>query len=303
MSNKPAEFVGTSFKLGYRFQSYWTDSMAIAFFAAEVGTGLFLVSYYFDLMIGMILGVAFTGTLKPYFHLAHMGVPSKSIRALLRPDRSWISRGALAIGFFVVPALFFLLNKGDVFAFANIGLPMLDTLAQYTAVAAALVVIVYQGFAMSDSESFTLWASPFLPASSAAYAMTAGSLLTLIVGWGSLAEQDKHDLAAMATILLFIDLWMIISILNSAKKKSEGGRVSVELLMKDKFAPWFRNLVIILGLIVPIVIMLIGSSTFFGVLLSAAAMLTGFMAFRFLMFKAAVYEPITHDIAGKFGLI
>ena len=65
--------------------------MAVAFFAAEVGTGLFLVSYYFDLMLGMILGVALAGTLKPYFHLAHMGVPGKSIRALLRPDRSWIS--------------------------------------------------------------------------------------------------------------------------------------------------------------------------------------------------------------------
>ena len=303
MSNKPAEFVGTSFKLGYRFQNYWTDSMAIAFFAAEVGTGLFLVSYYFDLMIGMILGVAFAGTLKPYFHLAHMGVPGKSMRALLRPDRSWISRGALAIGFFILPAVFFLLNKSDIFQFADFGLPMLDTLAEYTALAAGLVVIVYQGFAMSDSESFTLWASPYLPVSSAAYALTAGSLLTLIVGWGSLSGDAKGDLGAMATILLFIDLWVIISILNTAKKKSEGGRVSVELLMKDKFAPWFRNLAIIVGLIVPIIIMLIAGHTFFGVLLSAAAMLTGFMAFRFLMFKAAVFEPITHDIAGKFGLI
>jgi hypothetical protein len=30
--------------------------------------------------------------------------------------------------------------------------------------------------------------------------------------------------------------------------------------------------------------------------------LIGFFAFRLLMFKAAVFEPITHDLAGSIGL-
>ena len=32
------------------------------------------------------------------------------------------------------------------------------------------------------------------------------------------------------------------------------------------------------------------------------AMLVGFYAFRILMFKAAVFEPISHDLAGSIGL-
>lgn len=120
LTPKDTRLVGNSFKLGYRFQNYWGNSMAVAFFSAEVGTGLFLVSYVHDLIVGMILGLALAGTLKPYFHLAHMGVPQKSIRALFRPDRSWISRGAIAIGFFIVPAIFYLLNVGGVFQFASV---------------------------------------------------------------------------------------------------------------------------------------------------------------------------------------
>lgn len=309
MTQKDERLVGNSFKLGYRFQSYWGDSMAVAFFAAEVGTGLFLVSYYFDLVLGMILGVALAGTLKPYFHLAHMGVPGKSIRALFRPDRSWISRGAIAIGLFIVPAIFYILNISGVFKFADVagGLAILDTLAQYVAVLAALVVITYQGFAMSHSESFTLWASPLMPVSSAAYALTAGTLLTLILGWGAVGEAGRSNLAQAALLLLIIDFALVKSILSSAKKKSKGGAFSVELLMETQFAPKFRNMALVVGLIVPIAIMLVvvllASDLWVGVILAAAAMLAGFMVFRMLMFKAAVFEPITHDIAGKFGLV
>lgn len=304
LTPKDTRLVGNSFKLGYRFQNYWGNSMAVAFFSAEVGTGLFLVSYVHDLIVGMILGLALAGTLKPYFHLAHMGVPQKSIRALFRPDRSWISRGAIAIGFFIVPAIFYLLNVGGVFQFASVSesLAILDTLAETTAVVAALVVITYQGFAMSHSESFTLWASPLLPVSSAAYALTAGCLLGLIVGWGSLDEGARNSLSTSALLLLLADLVVVLGILQHAKSKSKGGEFSVELLMKTKFAPVFRNLALIVGLVLPIVVLFFADG-FVAVLLAAVFMLAGFITFRILIFKAAVFEPITHDLAGRFGLV
>jgi formate-dependent nitrite reductase membrane component NrfD len=278
--------------------------MAVAFFSAEVGTGVFLISYLHDLVIGMVLGVALAGTLKPYFHLAHMGVPKKSIRALLRPDRSWISRGAIAIGLFVVPASFFLLNTGEWFVFADLSpqLAWLDTAAESVAVLAALVVICYQGFAMSHSESFTLWASPLLPLSSAAYALTAGCLVVLALGSSQLSAEAMFSLKVSALMMLFADMALVIGILNSARNKSQGGAFSVELLIKSRFAPWFRNLVLLLGLAVPALLLLMSS----GVLAAIAAcmaMLAGYMAFRILMFKAAVFEPISHDIAGRFGLV
>ncbi len=294
--------VGTSFKLGYRFQRYWGDSMAIAFFAAEAGVGLFLVSLYFDFVLGMAVGLAFAGTLKPYFHLAHMGVPQKSMRALLRPDRSWISRGALAIGFCIVPGIFYTMNVAGVFAFADIAgaLGILDVLAQYICIIAALFVVIYQGMAMQDSESLTLWASPLLPVSSALYAFTCGSLLTGILGWNVEIIQQAH-LIQIGLILLIADLAVVAGILNSARKKSEGGAYSVEMLMKTNYAPTFRNMVFIVGLIAPIVILAVAGNNLYAAIAATAAMLVGFYYFRIYMFKAAVFEPITDKLVASLG--
>ena len=93
MSIENKVFSGDTLKVGYRFQRHWDNSMAYAFFCAELGAGLYFVSMLLGSMIGMIAGLVVVSTGKPYFHLAHMGVPGKSWRAMLRPDRSWISRG------------------------------------------------------------------------------------------------------------------------------------------------------------------------------------------------------------------
>ncbi len=93
MSIENKVFSGDTLRVGYRFQRYWDNSMAYAFFCAEVGAGLYFVSLLLDSLVGMAVGFVVVSTGKPYFHLAHMGVPAKSWRAMLRPDRSWISRG------------------------------------------------------------------------------------------------------------------------------------------------------------------------------------------------------------------
>ena len=108
--------VGDSFALGYRFQKYWDVSMANAFFCGELGAGLFFISFFYQVMPGMILGLLITGFLKTYFHLAHMGVPAKSWRAIIRPDRAWISRGLISIGFFITfGALHVLIESNGLF--------------------------------------------------------------------------------------------------------------------------------------------------------------------------------------------
>jgi DMSO reductase anchor subunit len=93
--------VGDTFQVGYRFQRYWDTPMANAFFFGELGAGLFSVSMLFDFVLGMTIGLLTTGIFKPYFHLAHMGVPLRSWRALVRPDRSWTSRGLIGIAIFM----------------------------------------------------------------------------------------------------------------------------------------------------------------------------------------------------------
>jgi formate-dependent nitrite reductase membrane component NrfD len=302
MTRADARLVGDSFKLGYRFQSYWGTSMALAFFSAEVGAGTFLLALYYDHLPAMIFGLVLAATLKPYFHLAHMGVPSKSWRAIIRPDRSWISRGAIAIGLLIGSGALYVLDRA-VGLQATFGLPsFIGPIAKYVAIAAGLVVACYQGMAMSASESFTLWASPLVPASSLCYAATAGTLMVLVIAWEALSAGQRADLATAIQVLLMLDLAIVVGILFFASRKSRGGAFSVELLLKGELAASFRNLVVIVGFGLPLLLMFFGGAQRLIVALAGIAMLAGFYAFRSLMFKAAVFEPITHDLAGSIGL-
>lgn len=301
MAETSACLVGNSFKLGYRFQRYWDTSMALAFFFAEVGTGIFLVSFFLDFAPGMIAGLVITGTLKPYFHLAHMGVPKRSWRAVLRPDRSWISRGAIAIGILIgFGALYILdLSFGVI---ARLGLPpFTGQLIGYIAVAGALTVMCYQGMAMSASEAFTLWASALLPISSFSYALTGGVMVTQVAGWDVFGAEQQTMLSNLAIALLVLDAVIVLAILSRASVKSNGGKFSVNLLTRGEYARYFIGFVPVVGLLAPVGILAIDGGRWMTAL-AAAMMLAGFFAFRLLMFKAAVFEPITHDLAGSIGL-
>jgi formate-dependent nitrite reductase membrane component NrfD len=304
MDSTSPGLVGNSFKMGYRFQRYWDTSMAIAFFSAEVGAGLFAASCIVGLTLGMIAGLVVVATLKPYFHLAHMGVPSKSWRALARPDRSWISRGVIGIGLLIGFGALHILDR-QYGLLTDHGLrSTAGTAVQAVAIASALLVMCYQGMAMAHSESFALWANPMLPASSLAYASTAGMLLAGLLGVGRLGGTDLALIRSGAQLLLMLDLAVVAYLMLIARRKSKGGAFSVDLLLRGEYAGKFISLVVVLGLIVPalLVALMPAEPSVLWFSLASVSMLTGFLAFRILVFKAAVFEPIAHDIAGSIGL-
>jgi formate-dependent nitrite reductase membrane component NrfD len=287
--------VGDTLKVGYRFQRYWDLSMAIAFFFCELGAGLFLVSMYLDLKLGMIVGLVSAGIFKPYFHLAHMGVPLKSWRAALRPDRSWISRGLAGLVFFLGGGFFYLIDAQFGF-FANYfgeGLGgVLGSMAAAAAILGGLVAMTYQGFAMAHSSSFALWNTGLMPVSSFAYGTTCGVFGSLVLGWSGFDPAVRGVLADGAMLALLVNTAIVLGLLHGAYNGTVGGRRSVELLIKTMYAKYFNGLTLLVGLVVPLLVMWIARDTFIGVLFSAVAMSAGFFAFRVLIFKAALYEPI-----------
>jgi len=304
MTQTSDSLVGNSFRLGYRFQRYWDTSMALAFFSAETGAGLFVLSLLLGYLPGMIVGLALVGTLKPYFHLAHMGVPQKSWRAVLRPDRSWISRGTLSIGVLVGCGALHILDRAYGLQ-ASLGVPaVVGMLAGWGALAAGLMVMCYQGFAMAHSDALALWASPLLPLSSLLYSASAGVLLllVLVLGTGGLEAAQLQTLRYAAVLLLLADIAVVQALLVAARRKSRGGAFSAQLLTQGQFARQFRNLVIGVGQLLPLIAMLLFGGYWAAAALASAGMLCGFYTFRLLMFRAAVFEPITHDLAGSLGL-
>jgi DMSO reductase anchor subunit len=299
IASTPSEgLVGTSFRPGFRFQRYWDASMAWAFFFAELGSGTFAVSLLLDDALGMAIGLALVLTLKPYFHLAHMGVPGKSWRALLRPDRSWISRGALAIGALGAFGGLHLLDRTF-----GLGLPTgLANAVTWLALAAAVLVMCYQGFAMSASSSFALWAQPLVPLASFLYAATLGTLVASLLGTG-IEAVARAWLVRAAPVLLAVDLAVVLGILALARARSAGGAFSVELLTKGRYARRFGAEVLGLGLVAPLVLLVIAGDAWIVRAIALAGVLAGHYAFRVLMFRAAVYEPITPaGLASSLGL-
>lgn len=289
------QIVGDTFKVGYRFQRYWDTSMAAAFFCCELGAGLFMLAQYYGFKLGMLVGLLLAGVGKPYFHLAHMGVPAKAWRAMLRPDRSWISRGLIGIMLFVGAGAAYLLQLEYGLLTAIFGESaggfFTDT-ARVVAFAAGVVVMAYQGFAMAHSSSFALWNTGLMPISSVAYAVTTGLAALLVLGWDGFQPGVREMLVNFTLVMLLVDLCIIMSLLHGAYHGTTGGRQSVELLLQGAYSKPFIGLVIVVGIAVPALLLWAGGSSYLMVLLAAVAILAGFFTYRVLVFKAALYEPI-----------
>lgn len=289
MAVRDLPIIGDDFRVGFRFQRYWDTSMANAFFAGELGAGTFIVSLLFNFPLGMLVGLLITCVGKTYFHLTHMGVPQKSWRALLRPDRSWISRGLIGIVVYGGFGFIHIVNT-----WFGLDLP-LGGLIKVIAAAAALVVMTYQGFAMSHSTAIALWSTAVMPISSLVYAVTGGVMLTLVLGWSGVLADDpgsRGTLVHAALILLVVITGVLLSLLHAAHHGSPGGQKSVELLTKSFYAKWFYSMIWGVGLIVPAALLWFAGGNYLAVLLAAAGVLVGYYSFRVLIFKAGVFEPI-----------
>ncbi|MEZ5562478.1 MAG: hypothetical protein R3F27_05930 [Gammaproteobacteria bacterium] len=280
MAANDLPIVGDSFKLGFRLQRYWDTPMASAFFFGELGAGLFLVSLLLESAQGMLAGLLITGLLKTYFHLSHMGVPTKSWRAILRPDRSWISRGLIGIVCFIGFGGLHLLNTWGF-------VPGFGGLLKLLAGAAALVVMTYQGFAMSHSTAISLWSSGLIPVSSLIYAATGGVMLLL-----ASVPESAQFLVPVALILHLCIAAVLLSLLHAARHGSPGARKSVELLTRTLYAKWFFALVCGAGVLLPILLLWFAGSVPLAAMIAAAGTLAGYYTFRLLIFKAGVFEPI-----------
>lgn len=307
MDYKNSKLVGNTLNLGYRFQRYWDNSMAAAFFCGELGAGIFFVSMLYGFVPGMVIGLIFTGAGKPYFHLTHMGVPSRSWRAMIRPDRSWISRGLISIGVFtgagILHVLNVVFNLPMALGFSESAASVIAVLIQTVAIIGAFVVMVYQGFAMSHSKAIALWDSQLLPISGMLYALTGGVLVTLALGWFGFVGQQPEVLSQLVNAglaLLIINFVVVLAVIFTANNRSKGGELSVELLMKTAYKGWFQGVVLAVGFAVPVLALLFVSG-FIGLLIAAVAALGGFFAYRVLVFKAGVYEPI--DLATSLGVV
>ncbi|MCB1678884.1 MAG: polysulfide reductase NrfD [Halioglobus sp.] len=288
MSIENKVFSGDTLKVGYRFQRHWDNSMAYAFFCAELGAGLYFVSMLLGSMIGMIAGLVVVSTGKPYFHLAHMGVPGKSWRAMLRPDRSWISRGLWALAGMVAFSVLYLLCLAFGEQFGIRPDSALLWVLQILSGAFTLAVMVYQGFAMSHSSAIAIWSSAIMPMASLLYSLVVGVAVVRVL----LPAPQAAALTGSLELLLLGLAVMHLMLLHSGWHGSPGARTSIELLLQTLYAKWFWGAVVAAGIVLPALLLWFAPSSAAVTVIVAVGILAGFMAWRILIFKIGVYEPI-----------
>jgi len=292
MYTKQAGIVGDEFRPGFRLQWSWNRSMATSFFLGEVGAGLFFVSLFFDNLPGLILGLLLTSVGKTAGHLMHMGQPTRAWRAIFKWKHSWISRGLLAIILFTGCGVVLILDSAGL----TFGLlpPALKYAVMAVAGGSALVIMLYQGFAMSHSTAIGFWSNGIIPVIGLTYALLSGVSLLSIIGYRMLTARP-HDDAVLQMVqigLLVYVAIMLYSLVHAASFGSKGAQQSIALLLSGPLAKWFIPLVVVVGLVVPVLIISFLPQALAPRLVATLALLVGYYAFRVLVFKAAVFDPI-----------
>ncbi|MFQ5982783.1 MAG: NrfD/PsrC family molybdoenzyme membrane anchor subunit, partial [Woeseiaceae bacterium] len=208
----------------------------------------------------------------------------------------------IAIGVFVVFGIAYLLIHTG-YAPISVGGPLLQII-KAVLVLAALLVIAYHGLAMSHSSAIALWSTGLMPVAGIAYALTAGAVVgAALVRSASAAgiPESMPSLHTLSLILIVGTAIVVASILSAALNGSSGAKVSANLLLRGTLTKLFVPLTLVVGLVLPLLILLFVPQTYVTTLIVAAGFVVGYFAFRVLMFKAGVYEPVMDfapDVAG-----
>ena len=172
-------------------QPHWGGPHAFWFWAMGLGAGTFMVRHVFTLSdSGTVLGLSLLDVIGLVLVgvgglvlILDLGRPERVLKALKRPDRSWIARGAIAdFVFLVVGALYLLPGWFPGLPWSDAPFLEADLVAQVMigiAFAAAALIIAYPGMVLYESLSIRLWHSALVPAQFIAHAVASSLGLTV----------------------------------------------------------------------------------------------------------------------------
>ncbi len=286
-------------------QPYWHGAHALWFWAMGLGAGTFMVRHLYSLVdtgtvlrlplldvIGLVL-VAIGGLIL----ILDLGRPERVLKALKRPDRSWISRGAIADFVFLIVGVIYVL-PGWFGGLPWTDAPFLEAnltgkiLISVCFLAAALI-IAYPGMVMYESLSIRLWHSALVPAQFIAHAMTTSLGLTMLVLAvnGTLGEYQT-PLALSFLVGLVVTLGLThMYVIERRLEHAPAARAGLERMLRGKMAGHFWISVVV-GFGVPVVLTLVAlaSTSAAPALLSIGGVLSvlGSLQFRYAQLRSGI---------------
>ena len=277
----------------YTAQSEWIERRGILMWLAEVasgiGAGLYLVSLFFNNLVGMLLGWLIVIILKGGFHLAYLGKPLRFWRIVFKPGTSWMSRG------FIFMVLF--IGFGAIQMALSYWMPAtgLEVAFKVLGGITAFLLAVYTGFVMNYVNGIPFWNSALLPLLFILSGILDGSGLTIALGLFG-GDVDIMVAEAISRVLLISTALVIGIYLWSATYMGATAKQSVVKLVRGHIAPILWVGVVFFGIIVPMVISV--SSYFTGeasaglLLVGIACETIGAFSLKYCILKAGIYSPL-----------
>ncbi len=277
----------------YTPQTEWIERRGILIWLAEVsngiGGGLYLVSLYFNSLLGMFLSWLIVILLKGGFHFAYLGKPMRFWRMALKPGTSWLARG------FIFLTLFIILGAMQL-AFSY-WLPgtALEFLFKVLAGLMVFLVVINTGFVMNYINAIPFWNSAILPLLFLCCGVLDGLGLILTIG----LFKGNIDMVAAeggTRVLLMINAFLITIYLWGATYMGPTGKQSVIEIIKGRIAPIMWAGVILCGIIIPFSISIL--SYFVSelspslLILAVAFEMVGAFTLKYIILKGALYSPL-----------
>jgi formate-dependent nitrite reductase membrane component NrfD len=278
-------------------QSEWIDRQGLllwlAFFFTEMGAGLYLVSLFSGFRAGCIIGWLSCAVLGGGLHVAYLGKPERAWRAILRPNKSELSRGIIILSLFLFIGFFQLL------AILFKGIPW-EGHAMFFKVIMSLLgffVIIHGFLTLSVISAIPFWNSAIIPVLSLASGIWLGTQVVSLLGLGFGQSGMVAGMEPVARWSCLSYVFLTFFYLWNAKHGSLAAQQSLKLLVKGELAPLFYIGVVLLALIIPTAITLysfsIDTDLFAGlILLRACSAFIGDLVLRYCVLKAARYFPL-----------
>jgi formate-dependent nitrite reductase membrane component NrfD len=286
--DKPYEFM-----VKPQQQKDWIDGrgnfIAFAFFLGGIAGGLFLVSAYFDNLLGIFIAFLLTALMGTSY-MMHLTHPMRFWRMLMKPQTSWIARGFSFIMLFGGFTILLMITM-KWFPDATGIITTLKVLAGIFAFAQS----IYTGFAVSYVSAIKVWNSAIVPVLFVTCGLTGGLAILLAVMMG----QNSTDIATLENVIriVLIALAVIIGVyLWNTTYSSTSAKEAVMRLIGGSLAPLFWIGVFLFGIAIPVTISV---TTYFtgnaadGLLITAVVSeIIGGLALRFSILKAGMYTPL-----------
>jgi formate-dependent nitrite reductase membrane component NrfD len=273
-------------------QKDWIDGrgnfIAFAFFLGGISGGLYLVSAYFDNLLGMFIAFLLAACMGMSY-MMHLTHPMRFWRMLMRPGTSWIARGFIFIFLFLGFTILQLIFSQWV-PDATAIITTLKVLAGIFAFAQS----IYTGFAVSYVSAIKIWNTAIVPVLFVTCGLTGGLAILLAVMIG----QDSTQITQLENVIrvVLIALAIIIGVyLWNTTYSSVSARDAIKRLVGGTLAPLFWIGVFLFGIIVPVAISI---TTYFTdapsalMITAVVSEIIGGLALRFAILKAGMYTPL-----------